>query len=279
MKFLVAGLGNSYGSWRLIEEIAPIADSLGFYGLAMPDHFMYDSDEMPDRNATVDTWTAFSYLAAKTHTLKFASLVTPIPFRPPGILAKVVATLDVVSSGRAILGVGAGWSKTEFEGFSEWDEAKTRVDKTEEGIQLIKRLWTEDKVDFQGRFYHSKGAVLKPKPVQRPHPPLLFGGVSPRMLGMAGRYADIVYIAPWVRMPFEKARSLVEKSAKKARRTSRILFGTGWHRVQGTFNMSEVERDVQTAQNNHCEFFVTAFPQQGYAATMKQFSQDILPSY
>jgi alkanesulfonate monooxygenase SsuD/methylene tetrahydromethanopterin reductase-like flavin-dependent oxidoreductase (luciferase family) len=74
----------------------------------------------------------------------------------------VVATFDVVSSGRAILGVGAGWSKTEFDGFSEWNDARTRVDKTEEGVQLIKRLWTEDRV----------------------------GGGSPRMLRMAGRYAD-----------------------------------------------------------------------------------------
>ncbi len=68
------------------------------------------------------------------------TLVTPIPFRPPGILAKMVATLDAISSGRAILGVGAGWSQTEFQGYSEWNDAKTRVDKTERGVQLILKL-------------------------------------------------------------------------------------------------------------------------------------------
>ncbi len=136
---------------------------------------------------TLDTWTVLSYLAAKTRRLMLGTLVTPVPFRPPGILAKMVATLDVITSGRAILGVGAGWSQTEFQGYSEWTDGKTRVDKTEEGVQLILKLWHEDKVDFHGRYYKAQGAVLEPKPVQKPHPPLLFGGSSPRMLRLAGR--------------------------------------------------------------------------------------------
>ena len=119
--------------------------------------------------------------------MRIGTLVTPIPFRPPGILAKIVSTLDVISSGRAILGVGAGWSQTEFEGYSEWTDGKTRVDKTEEGVQLILKLWQEAKVEFQGKFYKAKGAILDPKPVQKPHPPLLFGGVSPRTLRLAGQ--------------------------------------------------------------------------------------------
>jgi alkanesulfonate monooxygenase SsuD/methylene tetrahydromethanopterin reductase-like flavin-dependent oxidoreductase (luciferase family) len=280
MKFFIAGLGNSYKVWKLIEEVVPIADELGYYGVVMPDHFMYDRLESPDRNSTVDTWTAFSYLAAKTHQLKLATLVTPIPFRPPGILAKTVSSLDVLSSGRVILGVGAGWSQSEFDGYSEWNDAKTRVDKTEEGVQLIKKLWTDDKVDFHGKFYHAKGAVIEPKPVQKPYPSLLFGGVSPRMLRMAGRHGDMCFIAPWTKMPFEEARSLVDVSAKKAGRSSRISYGTGVPRLQGgRFDMKALASEVSTASKNDCEFFVAAFPQDNYASTMRQFFREIVQSY
>lgn len=280
MQFFIAGLGNFYRSWKLVEDVVPLADDLGFYGVVLPDHFMWDRSEIPNRNSTLDTWTAFSYLGAKTHSIKLATLVTPIPFRPPGILAKMVATLDVISKGRAILGVGAGWSKTEFDGFSEWNDAKTRVDKTEEGVQLIKRLWTEDKVDFQGRFYKARGAVVDPKPVQKPHPPLLFGGVSPRMLRMAGKYSDLCYIPPWTNVPFTQAKSIVEQSARKTRTSNEISFGAGSPTVfGGKFEMKTLTKDVETAIKNGCKFYVTAFPQDEYVPMMRQFSREIIPSF
>src|SRR6058998_4284345 len=140
-------------------------------------------------DSTLETWTALTYLAARTEKIKLGTLVTPIPFRPPGILAKTVSTLDLLSKGRTILGVGAGWSQTEFEGYSTWDEPRVRVDKTREGLELILKLWTEKSVDFNGKYFHAKGAVLESKPVQKPHPPLLFGGTKTRMFRMAGEYA------------------------------------------------------------------------------------------
>lgn len=280
MKFFLAGLGNFYPGWKLVEEAVPAADEIGFYGIVMPDHFMWDWRDMQNRNSTVDTWTAFSYLAAKTRHLMLATLVTPIPFRPPGILAKIVSTLDVLSSGRTILGVGAGWSQTEFEGFSEWSDPKTRVDKTEEGVELIKKLWTENKVDFQGKFYTAKGAVVEPKPVQKPHPPLLFGGVGPRMLRMARRHADFCYIPPWTKMPFATAKSMVEKSARRAGRSNKIVFGRGTPTIRGeTLSMKTLAEDIEKANADGCQFYLAAFPQDDYLPMMKQFSREILPSF
>src|SRR5437773_11326064 len=107
------------------------------------------------------------------------------------MLAKIVSTLDLLSNGRTILGVGAGWSQTEFEGYSEWSSNKIRVDKTREGLDLILKLWTQEKVDFKGKLYQAKGAVLDPKPVQKPHPPLLFSGIGHRMLRMTVEHAYI----------------------------------------------------------------------------------------
>jgi alkanesulfonate monooxygenase SsuD/methylene tetrahydromethanopterin reductase-like flavin-dependent oxidoreductase (luciferase family) len=72
----------------------------------------------------------------------------------------MVSTMDVLSSGRAVLGVGAGWSQTEFEGYSTWDDSKTRVEKTKEGVELILQLWQKPQVDFKGKYYHARGAIL-----------------------------------------------------------------------------------------------------------------------
>ncbi len=164
-----------FANWKQIQTAAIESDQLGYWGFVLPDHYMWGPERGGD--STFETWTALTYLAAKTEKIRLGTLVTPIPFRPPGMLAKIVSTLDLLSNGRTILGVGAGWSQTEFEGYSEWNSNKIRVDKTREGVDLILKLWTQEKVDFKGIFYHANGAVLDPKPFQKPHPPLLFAGI------------------------------------------------------------------------------------------------------
>src|SRR5260370_35431132 len=108
------------------------------------------------------------------------------------MLANIVSTVDVISNGRSFLGVGAGWSRREFEAYSEWNEPGVRVAKTEEGLRLILGLWTEDKEEFQGKYYRAKGGVLEPKPIQKPHPPILFGRSTPRMQRQTGPQCDFV---------------------------------------------------------------------------------------
>ncbi len=278
MRFILSGLGNWYRSWKLIEEAVPLADELGFWAVTLPDHYMWGEDR--GGNSSLETWVALTYLAAKTQRLRLGTLVTPIPFRPPGILAKMIATHDILSSGRTILGVGAGWSQTEFEGYSEWNNAKTRVDKTEEGVQLILRLWEDPKVDFQGKYYSAKGAVLDPKPVQKPHPPLVFGGVGARMLRMAGRYGDICFLPQWVKMPLEKARAIVSQEAKRVGRQNKVSFAVGSpaHRDQ-KFDLKAVEQSVQKAAEDGYLYYVVPFLQDGFLGNMKQFAKEVLPSY
>ena len=125
MRFILSGLGNWYQSWKLIEEAVVLADKLGFWGAVLPDHYMWGENR--GGNSTLETWVALTYLAARTEKLKLGTLVTPIPFRPPGMLAKTISTVDLLSSGRAVLGVGAGWSQAEFEGYARWEDAKTRL--------------------------------------------------------------------------------------------------------------------------------------------------------
>ena len=280
MKFVLRGLDNNASSWRLIQESVATIDQMGFWGLALPDHYMYQYNEKFSAYSTLDSWVALSYLAAKTSAIKLGTLVTPIPFRPPSQLAKIVSTLDMLSSGRAFLGVGAGWSQMEFEAYSEWSNARTRVDKTEEGVRLIQRLWQEPRVDFEGKFYRAKGAVLEPKPIQKPRPPLLFGGYSLRMIMMAGRYGDICYVPPWSKISLAKAKVIISQEAREAGRSVPALAGGSPGSQNEKFDMSLVKRDMEASAAAGCEYYLTPwFPREDYLATVERFASELMPSF
>lgn len=278
MKFILT-LSNWYHDWGLDNKAAIEADKLGFWGIAMPDHYLW-AESMDD--ATLDTWIALNHLAAKTTHIHVGTMVTPIPFRPPAIIAKMVSTIDIISNGRTFLGVGAGWSQREFEAYSEWDEPKVRVSKVEEGIRLIKRLWTEEKVEFQGKFYHAKGGILEPKPIQKPHPPLLFGGFSPRMLKLAGKYGDIVYLpASWTKMSFEEAKNLVFDAAEKSGRTTKISLAAASptnrnERSPPKYDRQRFQNAVLEAEKNGCEYFILSLPQIELLGSMNDFAKNIM---
>ena len=174
-----------YTSPELASSVAQAAEDAGFYAILVWDH--YSTPEGPE---SMDAWAILAYLAGRTSTIRLGTCVTPIPFRPPAQLAKIVATVDVLSGGRTILGVGAGWHQPEFDAFSQWDTDSVRVSRTIEAVELMVRLWTEDGVDFEGKYYSVSGAEIVPKPVQKPHPPLWFGVRGERMLRLAARYAD-----------------------------------------------------------------------------------------
>jgi alkanesulfonate monooxygenase SsuD/methylene tetrahydromethanopterin reductase-like flavin-dependent oxidoreductase (luciferase family) len=269
--------GNWYEDWKIIESEVPEADISGFWGVVLPDHYMWGPDRGGD--STLETWIALTFMAARTEQIHLGTVVTPIPFRPPGMLAKELSTLDIISGGRVLLGVGAGWSQTEFEGYSLWEEPKVRVDKTLEGLELILKLWeTSGKVDWKGKYYSSAGAVLEPKPVQRPHPPLLFGGVGARMLRMAGKYADICLIPPWIQSGQENAKRVVLESAKKNSRENKISFASlSFNREK--LDLKEAEKAVSQAKDAGCEYYIVGFPRIGHEKALKEFAKEVMPSF
>jgi len=177
---------------KVLEEVALEAEKLEFDAFFVTDHYM-----LPWTDETLEPWLFLSYLAAKTSRIRLGTCVTPIPLRPPSVLAKMVSTLDVLSGGRAILGVGMGWYISEFEAYSCWSPNNLRFEKTKEALDLMLRLWTEDKVNFEGKYYRAKEAVLLPKPLQKPHPPLWFGGTGRRMLELAAELGNgLICIGP-----------------------------------------------------------------------------------
>jgi len=186
MKFaLVLPNEPPYTEPATIMNVAEAAEDAGFEAFLAWDHYM-----LPWGNETLEVWPLLAYVAARTNRIKLGTCVTPLPFRPPAMLAKLVATLDTLSGGRIILGVGAGWHRPEFDGYSQWDPSAVRVAKTREALQLMIKLWTQRTVDFRGRFYSANGAVLEPKPLQKPHPPLWFGTTGDSMLKLAAKYGN-----------------------------------------------------------------------------------------
>lgn len=194
-------------------------EELGYETLFLPDHF---GDQLAP-------FAALAAAAAATSTLRVGSLVFDNDYRHPVVLAKEAATLDFVSGGRLELGVGAGWMTTDYDQSGiEKDPASVRVDRLEEAVTILKGLFADGQVDFSGKHYTVAGLDGRPKPVQRPHPPLLIGGGKPRVLRVAGREADIVGINPNLASGTIDAQTVADASAAGvARKLDWVRQGAG----------------------------------------------------
>ena len=200
-----------------LRRIWTVADRLGYYSATL-----YDLLNAP----ALECWTTLSALAAETERIRLAPMVLANPYRPPALLAKMSATLDVISDGRLELGIGAGGSEEDHlaSGYP-FPSTPVRVEMLEEAVELIQRLWVEPKVDFQGRYYSLHEAVTEPKPVQRPGPPMLIGGHGETyLLRAVAKHADICNIGSGMSVEehAEKLRVLKEHCRAVGRDPSEI---------------------------------------------------------
>jgi F420-dependent oxidoreductase-like protein len=141
----------------------------------------------------LENWTLLGALAAQTRRLRIGHLVTSNLYRSPPVLAKMATTIDIISGGRLVLGIGAGWSSPEQDAYgAPRRPAADRIDALAEACEIIRRAWTEDVFDFDGRHYQLLAVRSEPKPLQKPHPPILIGGRGPRRtLRVVAKHADI----------------------------------------------------------------------------------------
>ncbi|HZD00804.1 MAG TPA: LLM class flavin-dependent oxidoreductase [Actinomycetes bacterium] len=172
------------------------AEALGFSELWVSDHFWLTLDRYggpPGRRGSLECWTTLSALAMRTQRVRLGSLVMAVGFRPPTLLAKMVATLDQLAGGRLDLGLGAGWNADEFrENDLPFPSPGERLAMLEEALGVLDALLTdaETPTSYSGRYYRAHNAQILPGPVQRPHPPLWVGGRGDRLLGVVARAAD-----------------------------------------------------------------------------------------
>jgi F420-dependent oxidoreductase-like protein len=196
--------GQEGVTWEHWCALADACEEHGVETLFRSDHYISQGDEAG--NVAHDAWTTIAALAARTSTLRFGTLVSPATFRPPALLANAAATADHVSGGRIELGLGAGWMEREHGAYGfPFPETPTRIEMLAEQLEIVHRLWTEDRVDFRGRHYTLENAPGQPKPVQTPRPPLIVGGSGRRgTVEPALRFAD-EYNTPFV-SPEDAAR-------------------------------------------------------------------------
>jgi len=189
--------GQENVTWDDWCAIAAACEEHGIGTLFRSDHYISQGDEF--HSVAHDAWTVIAALATRTTTLRFGTLVSPATFRAPGLLANAVATADHVSGGRVELGLGAGWMEREHRAFGfDFPETSVRVERFAEQLEIVHRLWTEERVDFRGRHYTLEDAPGLPKPVQKPRPPIIVGGSGKRgTIEPALRFAD-EYNTPFV---------------------------------------------------------------------------------
>ena len=200
--------GQEGVTWDDWGALADACERHGIDTFFRSDHYISQSDEAG--RIAHDAWTTIPALAARTTTLRFGTLVSPVTFRLPGLLANVVATADHVSGGRVELGLGAGWMEREHRAYGfPFPDTATRVAMFREQLEIVHRLWTEDRVDFRGEHYTLEDAPSQPKPLQRPHPPLIVGGSGKR-----GTLEPALQFADEYNVPFSSVDAVARVKAK-----------------------------------------------------------------
>ena len=176
--------------WETMTGVAQRIEEVGFESLWVYDHF--HTVPVPTQEATYEAWTLMASLAAVTSTVRLGQMCTCNTYRPPSYLAKVAASIDVISGGRLEMGIGAGWYEHEHDGYGyPFLEPGPRIRMLEEGVEIMKAMWTEDVVDYDGHHYRLQGAICQPKPLQSPHIPLwVAGGGEQLTLRVAARHAQ-----------------------------------------------------------------------------------------
>ncbi len=175
-----------------LGEVARRAEEAGVDRISVMDHVWQIGPLGPPEHEMLEAYTALGWLAAKTERVKLLAMVTAVVYRDPGLLAKAVTTLDVLSGGRAILGIGAAWNADESAGLGLlFPPLAERFERLEEAIQICRQMWSDSEAPFDGRHYQLARTLNSPQALTRPHPPILIGGSGEKKtLRLVAQYAD-----------------------------------------------------------------------------------------
>ncbi|HEY0471148.1 MAG TPA: LLM class F420-dependent oxidoreductase [Kribbella sp.] len=175
-----------------LAAVARTADQAGFTHIAVMDHFFQIRGVGPSENDMLEAYTTLGYLAAHTEQAKLFTLITGVHYRHPGLLAKALTTLDVISGGRALVGIGAGWNEEESRGLGfPFPPVAERFERLEETIQYLLQMWSDDDGPFHGRYYQAERLMNVPQALTKPHPPIMIGGGGEKKtLRLVAKYAQ-----------------------------------------------------------------------------------------
>jgi F420-dependent oxidoreductase-like protein len=262
-------------TWEEILARARLAEEAGLDGVWVFDHFkaLYGDPKGP----SLDGWTLLAGLARETSRVRLGTLVTGMTHRHPAVLAAEVVTVDHLSDGRVECAIGAAWNEPEHRELGiPFPSTKERMDRLEEGIQILRALFTEEDVTFDGAEYRLEGATYRPLPVQRPHPPIWVGGEGRRRtLPIAGRYADAWH--GWANDAGELAEitGIIDRAAEEAGRDPSSILRASSLSISEPWD--EVKAAYEWMAAGGIGYLVIDWPSEGQGR-LEEFLQRVLPT-
>jgi F420-dependent oxidoreductase-like protein len=192
-----------------VVEQVQAAEGAGFSTVTVMDHLYQIPGVGPITDPMLEGWSVLAALARETSRVRLGTLVTGVTYRNPALLAKTATTLDVISGGRALFGLGAAWNDVEHDGYGfEFPPVRERMDRLDEALTIVRAMFTEERPSFEGRFYRIREALNEPRPIQPGGPPILVGGGGEqRTLRIAARHADLTH---WFAIGIEPLRRKTE---------------------------------------------------------------------
>ncbi len=235
-----------------LARIAATADAAGFDRISVMDHLWQIGMVGPVEHDMLEAYTTLGFLAAHTSRAQLLTLVTGVVYRDPGLLAKAVTTLDVLSGGRAMLGIGAAWNAEEAEGLGLlFPPTAERFERLEEALQIMLQMWAPTDEPYEGKHYTLQRTLNVPQPLRRPRPPILIGGSGERKtLRLVARYADACNLFPGPELA-HKLEVLREHCRAEGRdydtieKTVIYRFDLGWDAAAGALDASRVDAAVE----------------------------------
>jgi F420-dependent oxidoreductase-like protein len=226
--------GSPATTGATLAKVAQSAEQAGLESLTVMDHLFQISVFGPHEEPMLEAYTALGFLAGVTSTIRLGAMVTAAVYRPPGLLIKAVTTLDVLSGGRAFLGIGAAWNEQESVALGlPFPPTAERFEKLEEVLQIAKQMWSVDDGPYEGGHYHLGATLNSPAAIQRPHPPIMIGGTGEKKtLRLVAKYADEcnIFASPEAGHKLDVLREHCEREGRDydtITKTTVVRFDTG----------------------------------------------------
>ena len=268
--------------YKDLADVWSEADDLGYDALFAFDHLMpiFSESEGP----CFEGWTLLSALAGRTKRAKVGLLVTGNTYRNPTLVAKMAATVDHATDGRVILGLGAGWFEREHDAYGfPFHTAGGRARRLVEAVEVIKLLFTQDKSDFAGKYYQLKDAPFEPKTVQKPHPPILIGGMGPKVIQpLVARRADIWHF--FVREGgAEQVKKVIatfdEICRKEGRDPAAVEKSTSLGAEDFALSNEEIRKRIQALSDAGVGLLILSLRPPYDRAALRRFAKEVMPAF
>ncbi|TFG98627.1 MAG: LLM class F420-dependent oxidoreductase [Myxococcales bacterium] len=267
-----------------LRRIATTADEGGFASVWVMDHFFQIPLVGPAENDMLEGYTTLAFLAAATRRARLGTLVTGVTYRNPGVLVKTVSTLDVLSGGRAMLGIGAAWFEREHQGLGvPFPPLRERFERLEDALRIAKQMWSGEVAAFEGTHHRMAETLCIPQPLQRPHPPILIGGMGEkRTLRLVARYADACNLfafagAAEVGRKLEVLRRHCDREKRDFDAIERTTLGTA-HLAPGKQSPADVIRELRELAKVGVQHAIVNLPNVHEITPLETLAKEVIPA-